>query len=259
MNILRKNRKRVNKLNIKRYILLIFSLIMTTFAWFTFSKILNSGMIIHIDSWNLDFYIDEDGDGELEVTEKKENPIEVSVSDLYPGMEEKVTHVVIKNTGETDSGMRHFTDNLKVVVLGNEYDVLDIAPEEGVFDYILTPFPELLNPEAGETDVKIYQEKIINDPERFPFTIVIEYTDRVKAGEEGYLKIKVNWPAYATYEDGDDEETKAEKDAIKDALDAKWGFEAGDYAKTSSGDGAISLELYINAIGKERETESADS
>ena len=58
MNILRIKRK--SKVNIKRYILLIFSLIMTTFAWFTFSKILNSGMLIHIDSWNLDFYIDED-------------------------------------------------------------------------------------------------------------------------------------------------------------------------------------------------------
>lgn len=228
---------------------------MTTFAWFTFSKILNSGMLIHIDSWNLDFYIDEDGDGELELEEKKENPINIDVSNLYPGMPEQVTEVVIKNTGETDSLMDYILD--KVYVLGQEYNIVIIPPDEGD-NYILKSYPEQLNPDADESEQKIYGVNFIDEPERFPFKIVIEYTDEVKQGEQGFLKIRVNWPGYATYEDGDDEETKAEKDKAKDAMDSKWGYLAGKFESENTNEelsGAIRLQLKINAVGQQRQAE----
>ena len=70
MNILRKHRKSNKKNKLKKYILFIFSLIMTTFAWLTYSKVLNGNLNIHVAAWDMEYYI---GD------EKKENPIGITI------------------------------------------------------------------------------------------------------------------------------------------------------------------------------------
>ena len=252
MNILRIKRK--SKVNSKKILLVIFSLIMTTFAWFTYSKILNSGMLIHIDSWNLDFYIDENGNGQLDPGEEKENPIGINISDLYPGMPEQTTHVIIKNTGETDSQMAFALS--QIMVLGEVYDILLLPPtDETKENYIIRPLTEHINPDAPDTEPDIYRTKIIDDSERFPFKIIIEHTNLVKQGEEGFLDIKVSWPAYATYEASDTEEIKAQKDKEKDDLDSKWGYKAAYHQYANSDPekmGAIRLKININALGLQR-------
>ena len=87
MNILRKHRKSKKKNKLKKYILFIFSLIMTTFAWFTYSKVLNTHLDMHVAAWDMEYYI---GD------EKKENPIGVDIEVLYPQMPEQVIKIDIK-------------------------------------------------------------------------------------------------------------------------------------------------------------------
>ena len=91
MNILRKHRKSKKKIKLKKYILFIFSLIMTTFAWFAYSKVLNTYINIHVAAWDMEYYI---GDT------KKENPIGVDFATLYPQMPEQTVTIDIKNNGE---------------------------------------------------------------------------------------------------------------------------------------------------------------
>ena len=67
MNVLRKHRKSNKKIKIKKYVLFIFSLIMTTFAWLAYSKVLNTHLNIHVAAWDMEYYI---GD------EKKENIVD---------------------------------------------------------------------------------------------------------------------------------------------------------------------------------------
>ena len=61
MNILRKHRKSNKKNKLKKYILFIFSLIMTTFAWLTYSKVLNGNLNIHVAAWDMEYYIGDAG------------------------------------------------------------------------------------------------------------------------------------------------------------------------------------------------------
>ena len=71
MNILRKHRKSKPKIKLKKYILFIFSLIITTFAWFTYSKVLNTHLNIHVAAWDMEYFIGN---------EKKENPIGIEIT-----------------------------------------------------------------------------------------------------------------------------------------------------------------------------------
>ena len=63
MNILRKSRKSTIKLDKRKVVLLIFTLIMTTFAWITYSKILLPNLKLHINSWNISIYVDNNKKG----------------------------------------------------------------------------------------------------------------------------------------------------------------------------------------------------
>ena len=61
MNILRirrKKRKSNKKLDLSnRLLLIIFLLMMTTLAWFTYTRVLDAYINLHINSWNVEFYL----------------------------------------------------------------------------------------------------------------------------------------------------------------------------------------------------------
>lgn len=238
MNILRRNRKNNRKISLKRYILLIFSLIMSTFAWFTYSKILNTGVKIDIKSWDIAYYVDEDEDSVPDEEEEVDNPIGVDLSDLYPGMEEKVVKILIQNNGETPTDILFTCPEINI--LGNDYEWVETAPAEGEY-YILKTDP-VIGEDITTTD-------FINEPQRFPFKIVIEHTQEILSGEIGYLTIKVTWPIYGATDDDD------EKDR-KDELDTEWGYKFAKYIEDNASnpdfEGAFKLQVRINAIGKPR-------
>ena len=94
MNILRWKRKSKKKIKLKTLILFIFSLIMTTFAWFAYSKLLHTTLNIHMASWDMEYYIG---------ATKQENPedgILMEIDTLYPTMDEQSVIVDIINNGE---------------------------------------------------------------------------------------------------------------------------------------------------------------
>ena len=101
MNILRKSRKSTIKLDKRKVVLLIFTLIMTTFAWITYSKILLPNLKLHINSWNISIYVDENKNGVAEEGEvaDKTAPIVIQPFEVYPGMNKDVMDVIIKNNG----------------------------------------------------------------------------------------------------------------------------------------------------------------
>ena len=210
MNIFRLKRK-TKKISLKRYLLLIFSLIMTTFAWFAYSKILETDIALDLLPWDIKFFI-----GEVE----KFNPIDIVMQDLYPGMEDRTVDVVIQNNGRVEAGV-YFQVN-EVTLLGDTYNLVSDANAELGEDDLYLPEPTI--------DNRVLSQYVINDPERFPFTVYIASVTQVSAVSEGILTIKISWP-------GDNDE-----------LDTKWGYDVAQFYNSGSPVGQplkISLQIDV--------------
>ena len=125
MNVLRKHRKSNKKIKIKKYVLFIFSLIMTTFAWLTYTKVLNTHLNIHVAAWDMEYYI---GD------EKKENPIGIDISALYPQMPEQVIKIDIKNNGEALVDLDYRVEAISIA--GVSYELVREGEQNTTENYI---------------------------------------------------------------------------------------------------------------------------
>ena len=197
-NILRKHRKSNQKNKFRKFLALIFTLIMTTFAWFAYTKILNPSLNIHVAAWDMEYYING---------EKKENPIGIEFPTLYPQMEDKIVTVDILNNGEALVDLSYRIQAISIV--GVTYELVAEGEQPTTENYIIIEEPILeTDPETGEL---ISKGTIINDPDKFPFTLEIEHSLQVAAQDDAYLKVTAKWP-------GD-----------KDELDTEWGYAVGKY------------------------------
>ena len=223
MNVLRKHRKSNKKIKIKKYVLFIFSLIMTTFAWLTYTKVLNTHLNIHVAAWDMEYYI---GD------EKKENPIGIDISALYPQMPEQVIKIDIKNNGEALVDLDYRVEAISIA--GVSYELVREGEQNTTENYINIADPTLeANEETGELVAK---GKIINDTTRFPFVLELEHSLQVVSKDTGYLTVKVNWA-------GDN-----------DVLDSEWGYTVGKYfADNPEATSAMSLTLSIDSYQADAE------
>ena len=223
MNILRRHRKSNKKNKLKKYILFIFSLIMTTFAWFTYSKVLNTHLNIHVAAWDMEYYI---GD------EKKENPIGINISALYPQMPEQIIKIDIKNNGEALVDIDYHISAISIA--GVSYELVSEGQQNTTENYINIANPTLETDE--ETGVLVARGKIINDTTKFPFTLELEHSLQVVAKDKGYLTVKVNWV-------GDN-----------DVLDSEWGYKVGKYfADNPTATSAMNITLSIDSYQSEGE------
>ena len=218
MNILRKHRKSKQKIKLKKYILFIFSLIITTFAWFTYSKVLNTHLNIHVAAWDMEYFIGN---------EKKENPIGIEITSLYPQMPEQIIKIDIKNNGETLVDLDYRIESISIA--GVSYELVRSGEQNTTENYINIEDSTIETNE--ETGVLVATGKIINDTTRFPFTIELEHSLQVASKDSGYLTVKVNW-----IDNNDDE------------LDTKWGYDVGKYFMDNpNATSAMSLTLSINS------------
>ena len=223
MNILRKHRKSKKKNKLKKYILFIFSLIMTTFAWFAYSKVLNTHLNIHVAAWDMEYYIGE---------EKKENPIGIDFSALYPQMPEQVIKIDIKNNGEALVDIDYHISAISIA--GVSYELVSEGEQNTTENYINIANPTLET--DAETGVLVARGKIINDTTRFPFTVELEHSLQVVAKDTGYLTVKVNWIG-----DNDD-------------LDSEWGYKVGKYfTDNPTATSAMNITLSIDSYQAEGE------
>lgn len=196
-NILRQHRKSKGKKKAKKYILFIFTLIMTTFAWFAYSKVLNSQLNMHVAAWDMEYFIGE---------EKKENPIGIEFPTLYPHMPEQTVTVDILNNGEALVDLSY---NIQAIsIAGVSYELVPEGKQPTTENYINIEKSVVEEKETGEVVAK---GKIINDTTKFPFTLEIEHSAQVSAKNKAYLKVTANWT-------GDNDE-----------LDSKWGYTVGKY------------------------------
>ena len=213
MNILRWKRKSKNKIKFKTLILFIFSLIMTTFAWFAYSKVLNTTLNIHVASWDMEYYIGSD---------KQTNPIGISIDALYPTMTEKSVKIDIKNNGEKKVDIEYHVES--VTIAGIPFELVQEGQTNETDHYIS------LTPSVLQTDGTTVKGVITNDLTKFPFTIEVEHSAQVVSGGQGYLTITVNWI-------GDNDE-----------LDSEWGYIVGEYLKDKEpGTPAMTIELNIDS------------
>lgn len=225
MNILRKSRKSKNKKKLNKFVILIFSLVMTTFAWFAYTKILEPTLKMHILSWNIEYSI---------AGEKKSNPIGIEVSTLYPAMPEQTVTIDIKNKGETLVDIDYEVE--AVTIAGITFELVKEGKTRTTDNYIVLA-PSVLTTDET-TGEKIYKNAITNDISKFPFTVEIEHSSQVPAVTQdesgkkipgiGYLKVTVNWM-------GDN-----------DKLDSEWGYLVGEYlANNPTATSVISIVLSV--------------
>lgn len=225
MNILRKSRKSKNKKKLNKFVILIFSLVMTTFAWFAYTKILEPTLKMHILSWNIEYSI---------AGEKKSNPIGIEVSTLYPAMPEQTVTIDIKNKGETLVDIDYEVE--AVTIAGITFELVKEGKTRTTDNYIVLA-PSVLTTDET-TGEKIYKNAITNDISKFPFTVEIEHSSQVPAVTQdesgkkipgtGYLKVTVNWL-------GDN-----------DKLDSEWGYLVGEYlANNPTATSVISIVLSV--------------
>lgn len=223
MNILRKRRKSNKKFGLKKSILLIFFLIMTTFAWFAYTKVLSPSLNLHIASWDMEYYLGE---------EKLENPIGIEIPILYPAMQEEKIEIDIKNNGEALVELDYHVEEISIV--GIEYELVTEGKENTKENFIKISTPVVTSDE--ETGEAIVKGTIINEQEKFPFTIKVQHTLQVPSKEKGYLTITVNWI-------GDNDE-----------LDSEWGYIVGQYFENNpDAQSAMTIKLSIDSYQSDEE------
>ena len=216
-NLLRKHRKSNKKNRFQKYVLVIFALIMSTFAWLAYSKILNTHLNIHVAAWDMEYFIEG---------EKKENPIGIEFPTLYPQMPEQTVTVDILNNGEALVDLSY--DVKAISIAGVTYELVRTGEQPTTENYINIADPvTATNQETGE---EISKGEIINDITKFPFTLTIEHSLQVASKDTAYLKVTANWLG-----DNDD-------------LDSQWGYIVGKYFMDNpDATSAMSITLSIDS------------
>ena len=216
-NLLRKHRKSNKKNRFQKYVLVIFALIMSTFAWLAYSKILNTHLNIHVAAWDMEYFIEG---------EKKENPIGIEFPTLYPQMPEQTVTVDILNNGEALVDLSY--DVKAISIAGVTYELVRTGEQPTTENYINIADPvTATNQETGE---EISKGEIINDITKFPFTLTIEHSLQVASKDTAYLKVTANWLGN------------------NDDLDSQWGYIVGKYFMDNpDATSAMSITLSIDS------------
>lgn len=235
MGILRKIRKSNVKITKKRIVLVIFTLIMATFAWIAYYKILSPTFQMHINAWNLSIFVDENQNGVAEPAEEREktSAIEVNFLEMYPDMNQEKVDIIIQNNGDTPA---IFTYELSdVSFLGDPYEVVDDA-EQSRLD---NPDKKYIQRGTSTEAAGITTYELINEPGTFPFKFTVENCDSIAGGAEGTITVKALWA------DADEEITEEEKNE----LDSLWGYNVAKFIEENSGIAPFQFNIKINAIG----------
>ena len=204
-------------IKIKTILLLLFTLIMNTYAWFIYISRVSMDMEMHIKSWNFELY-----------TGEQEENFTFAVEEIYPGMPDASKVITANNMGETAASLTCEVTSVKI--LDETFQVgKDYTAEDGsTFNYTSD---DLL-------------DKITND---YPFKIQIFINGEEFTGDETVLtqgnsteiEVKVVWP-YETL-DGQDNPDAG------DIIDTEWGQKAYNYYADNAGNpGEIVYCIEVN-------------
>jgi hypothetical protein len=233
MNLLRRRRKKTQKSNLKRYIILLFSFIMSTFAWFTYNKVLNNNLNLHVLAWDIVYKIDG-----VEQT----NPMNISTSvPLYPGMKDQDIKIDIINNGEVDVDINYYLESMTII--GNEYtinntDVIIERDEKTISNEI--------NPGEKTINNGLIEQDILNNTQEYPFSIKVKCSSVLTSLQKGYMEITISWPETCE----DDKDSAEDEIEIKNKLDTKWAYDFTKYYLENQDAKAIEMTIQINATQK---------
>ena len=263
MNLFRRFRKNKdvakNKINKVKSTTLKLSLIMlnfifATFAWFTYTMILDPKVDVSISAWQIDFK-----DGEILGTD-----MNFTVGTFYPGMDDDnyKKNIEIVNLGDRAASITYEIANNKIKILGDEYEIKE-SPEAGDSEYTLYK-SENIDATTGLKTVKL-----LNNSNKFPFEIVLTHSIEIgtenhydETQNKGYFEIRFIWPYEITelpdvlpndLPEGLTEEEKIEElNLRKTVLDTKWGYDiANFYNEQVEGIAEQGIEMTLQVIAKQ--------
>lgn len=155
----------IKKVKIRNILILILLIIFNTYAWFIYATKVATEISVHISSWNVEFATGE------EVTTTN---IIIEVERVYPGMDDYVKEITVKNKGEMRAQLSYKIKEIRV--LDTQYIVDEDMTSESFQNKIETEYPFKINIEKDDSEL-------------------------IQGTGDGKFTISVKWP----YESGDDE------------------------------------------------------
>lgn len=155
----------IKKVKIRNILILILLIIFNTYAWFIYATKVATEISVHISSWNVEFATGE------EVTTTN---IIIEVERVYPGMDDYVKEITVKNKGEMRAQLSYKIKEIRV--LDTQYIVDEDMTSESLQNKIETEYPFKINIEKDDSEL-------------------------IQGTGDGKFTISVKWP----YESGDDE------------------------------------------------------
>ena len=264
MNEIRRFRKKrkeaARKINKAKSAVLKLSLIMlnfifATFAWFTYTMILNPRVDVNVSAWQVDF---KDSDGTLGTT------LQFQVGNFYPGMEDVTKQIEIVNLGDREASIGYRIDRFSI--LGQVYRIeyteqedpesedevavvnSEAEDEEEPVEKVLYA-TEYIDEETGLKVTKLLNSEGLME---FPFEINITHSPTIgiedpydETKNKGSFEIRFIWRYEIT---GTAEEIEA-----KNQLDTQWGHDIADfYSKQEGAEETLpGIELEIQAIAEQ--------
>ena len=233
-----KQRYRKFKSAILKLSLIMLNFIFATFAWFTYTRILDTTVDVHVSAWQIDFKDDETTLG---------NSLNFSVDNFYPGMTDYTKSIEIVNLGDRAASISDEIEELKI--LGQPYVVKE-TPEEGDSDYTL------YRSESTDFATGIKTVKLVND-EKIPFQIILTYKSIIDIKDEtnenankGNFEIQFAWPYEVVVPEG--ETATEEQETEKNDLDTQWGYDIANFYETlPAEDTTHGIEIELQAIAKQ--------
>ncbi len=259
----RKNKEETkNKINKAKSTTLKLALIMlnfifATFAWFTYTKILNPAVDVNVSAWQVDF---KDSTGVLGTS------MQFEVGNFYPGMNDFTKTIEIFNLGDRPASIEYQIDEL--YILGQPY-VIKSAPEEGDEQETLYK-SETIDETTGKKVIKL-----LNDSTKYPFEIILTHSQEINIASsentnqnKGSFEICFTWPYEITTipevlpddlqelidnseEEITDEQILQELNERKNALDTQWGFNIAAFYESQEDSNAQGIEIKLKAIAKQ--------
>lgn len=233
------SQNRVNKLKsaVLKLSLLMLNFMFATFAWFTYTKILNPIVDVNVSAWQIDFKDNEDVLG---------TSLQFAVGNFYPGMDDFTKEIEIINLGDRPASLTYQIDNLKI--LGQEY-IIKETPEEGDSEYTV------YKSETTDSTTGITTTKLLNNSSKYPFEIILTHSilvDIANASDtnqnKGNFEIRFTWPYELVAEEG--ETIEEEQILTKNTLDTQWGHDIASFYDTQP-EGTNGIEITVKAVARQ--------
>ena len=247
--------------------LIMLNFIFATFAWFTYTMIVNPAVDVEVSAWKIDFKDD---------TATLGSSMSFAIGKFYPGMkrENSSKQLNIINLGDSPASLEYEITNFKI--LGQTYRIKETA-QPGDTEYTVYKSVENIykvdengnqvTDNLGNPILDKYVVKLLNNSNKYPFEIVLTYSAQIEIPHPDYpeqnkgsFEIDFVWPYEITElpEDFAENMTEEEKNQMlenlntaKTTLDTKWGYDIANFYKEQHNENVPGIELTLQVIAKQ--------